>query len=237
METAFDQQRAGAVVAGLAEATIVAHAHAGGMAGVGDDGGGVAQRQRQVDVALFHAGQLQRHVGIAHRVEVQQPVAAFHPGTDLGRAAAFLVVRRGQLVLAPDAVHVFVHEARGGVVGRVEAVEGGQVAEGQRQAAPTRTQAGGQRVLSAQAPHSSLPWISALNITRLPGTPESKCHTRGVRIAGALGRQVRTGEQEGTRTGRGGGCGHEDSDEAGDCIGKKAACAAVSRPWPPGVLP
>ena len=102
---------------------------------------------------------------------------------------------------------------------------------------PARTQAGGQRVLSAQAPHSSLPWISALNITRLPGTPESKCHTRGVRIAGALGRQVRTGEQEGTRTGRGGGCGHEDSDEAGDCIGKKAACAAVSRPWPPGVLP
>ncbi|MOA23198.1 hypothetical protein D3C78_1438020 [compost metagenome] len=66
-------------------------------------------------------------------MKVQQPVGLFHPRTDLRCAAAFLADGHRQLVVAPDAVHVFVDKTRGRVVGGVEAVERGQVAERQRQ--------------------------------------------------------------------------------------------------------
>ncbi|MCY1531373.1 hypothetical protein D9M68_665970 [compost metagenome] len=200
MEAAFDQQGPGAVVAGFAEAAEIAHAHAGGVPGIGNDGGGIAQRQRQVDIALFHACQLQRHVGIAHRMEVQQPVGLLDPGADLGRAAAFLADGGAQLVVAPDAVHVFVDEARGRVVGGVEAVERGQIAKGQRQRAAARPQARRQGVLQRpgaaefiamdqRAEHDMLARHARIEM------PDS----RRVRIARSLRGQVRTGKKKRAR--------------------------------------
>ena len=103
---------------------------------------------------------------------------------------------------------VFVDEARRRVVGGIEAVERGQVAERQRQRAAARAQAGGQRVLqgpgAAQlvavdqgAEHHALARHAGVEM------PDA----RGIRVAHALGRQIRTGEKEGTRTGRGRGRG------------------------------
>ena len=89
-----------------------------------------------------------------HGMQIQQPVRALHPGTQLRAAPA--VRRRGaiQAFGAPDAVHVLGNEARRIVIGVVEAVECIQVAECQRQAAaivaPLRA-FGVRRIVSSDA--------------------------------------------------------------------------------------
>ncbi|MNV45101.1 hypothetical protein D3C71_1368860 [compost metagenome] len=83
---------------------------------------------------------------------------------------------------------------------------------------------------SAQAPHSSLPWISALSRTCLPGAPESKCQTPGV---SELPRRSADRSGQARRKGRGLGVGEDVGMEIPmkreDCIGmeKRLREAAV----------
>ncbi|CFN72996.1 Uncharacterised protein [Bordetella pertussis] len=73
---------------------------------------------------------------------------------------------------------------------------------------------------SAQAPHSSLPWISAVSSTWRPGRPASKCQTPGVaplptRSASSLGQASSNGRTAATAGG-----GDMATPESGsNCIG------------------
>ncbi len=147
METAFDQQGTRVVARGIAELRKVAHAHTVFVAGVHDHMLRRLQAARQCDVARQDARQQQGRARLVHGMQVQQPVRTLHPGAQ--RRASLAVGGGGvvQALGAPDAVHVFGNEARGIVLGQIEAVKRVQVAEGQRQAAPARLHAGRQQIL------------------------------------------------------------------------------------------
>nr|AQN78875.1 xylanase YH-1 [uncultured bacterium] len=147
MEAAFDQQGTSVFPRRIAELAEIPHAHAVLVPRVHDHMLRRFQAARQRDVARQDAREQQGRAGLMHGMQVQQPVRALHPGTQLRAAPA--VRRRGviQAFGAPDAVHVLGNEARRIVIGVVEAVECIQVAECQRQAAATRPQPRRQQVL------------------------------------------------------------------------------------------
>ena len=143
VEAAFDQQRAR--VAGLgvgqAEATVVAQPRAVLVAGIHDDVRRRTHLACQIAVARLHTSQQQRGRGLVHGMQVQQPVGLLHEGAQRGGAAAFAGAALVDACVYPLAVHVLVHEARGIVAGRVEAVEGIEVGQHQGQAAVVQRQA------------------------------------------------------------------------------------------------
>jgi tripartite-type tricarboxylate transporter receptor subunit TctC len=82
-------------------------------------------------------------------MQVEQEIGILQPGPQLGGAAPLQAAGRGHALKVPLAVEVFLHKARS--IGRapVEAVEGGQVAQGQGQLATAHAQATGQLLQKA----------------------------------------------------------------------------------------
>jgi hypothetical protein len=115
-------------------------------------------------------------------VQVEQPVGPRHVRLQRGGAAAFARAAGFEPVGRPLAVEVFVREARGVGVGRVEASKASRLHNASVRLPRCGRTPASSRPLSAQAPHTSLPCTSALIITWRPGWPESKCQTPSVPV-------------------------------------------------------
>ena len=92
MLAGLDQQR-GLGALGIAEAAVVAHAHAGGMAAVAHDVDRRAEPLGQLDAAVERPAQHQRHAVVVHGMKVEQEVGALDdtaapPGPAWSRASS-----------------------------------------------------------------------------------------------------------------------------------------------------
>ena len=109
----------------VAKAAAVAHAQARGVAGVDQQLAGHAQVTRKGRALVEQAADQQRPAGVLHGVDVEQVVGAVDKGPQgAGSAQLQRVSCAEQLLVAPDAVQVFVHAACGMRVGRAEAGKG-----------------------------------------------------------------------------------------------------------------
>ena len=130
---AFDQQGIlGA--AGVAEAAEISHPGPVGVAFVAHDVARNRDVEGEADSLVERPADHDRGAGLEHRVDVEEIVGCLDEGANRPRAAKFRAVARAvQRLGVPDPVEILVDEAGGVRPPGIEAQEGVDVREGQRE--------------------------------------------------------------------------------------------------------
>lgn len=111
-------------------------------------------------------------------MDVEELVGLVEHGTQFARPLQLGgLLRPIQPALDPDPVEVLVDEARRVGFRRIEALEGADIDEDQRQLPCFGFSPSSKIRFSAIAPQISLPWVSAFTMTCGPGLPLSKVWT------------------------------------------------------------